>query len=155
MIDGLRQVADAARAAGVRLGLEPTHLSESAETSFLSTIGETIALLDEAGLDDVGVMVDTVHVWDTPQLAQEITLHSARVTGLHVADKLAPGAPGRVLPGEGVTRPEQLTALLRAAGFDGYVDIEIFSTPEAFWGLPVGEAAARAAAAARSLMAQS
>ncbi len=155
VIDGLRQVADAARAAGVRLGLEPTHLSESAETSFLSTIGGTIALLDEAGLDDVGVMVDTVHVWDTPQLAQEITLHSARVTGLHAADKLAPGASGRVLPGEGVTRPEQLTAMLRAAGFDGYLDIEIFSTPEAFWGLPVGEAAARAAAAARSLIAQS
>ena len=155
VIDGLRQVADAARAAGVRLGLEPTHLSESAETSFLSTIGETIALLDEAGLDDVGVMVDTVHVWDTPRLAQEITLHSARVTGLHAADKLAPGAPGRVLPGEGVTRPEQLTAMLRAAGFDGYIDIEIFSTPEAFWGLPVSDAATRAAAAARSLMAQS
>ena len=64
--DGLRQVAAAARAAGVRLGLEPTHSSESDETSFLSSIGETIALLDEAGLDDVGVMVDSVHVWDTP-----------------------------------------------------------------------------------------
>ena len=37
----------------------------------------------------------------------------------------------------------------------GYLDIEIFSTPEAFWGLPVEEAAARAAAAGRSLIAQS
>ena len=60
------------------------------------------------------------------------------MTGLHVADKLAPGAPGRVLPGEGITHPERLVGLLRAAGFDGYVDIEIFSTPEEFWGLPVG-----------------
>jgi sugar phosphate isomerase/epimerase len=60
-----------------------------------------------------------------------------------------------VLPGEGVTRPEQLTALLRAAGFDGYADIEIFSTPEGFWGLPVDEAARQAAAAARSLSTQS
>jgi sugar phosphate isomerase/epimerase len=152
---GLQKVAAAARAAGVRLGLEPTHLSESAETSFLSTIGETIALLDEAGLEDVGVMVDSVHVWDTGELEADVARHATRVTGLHVADKLAPGAPGRVLPGEGVTHPERLVALLRAAGFDGYADIEIFSTPEAFWGLPVEEAAPRAAAAARLLIAQS
>lgn len=153
--EGLGQVAAAARAAGVRLGLEPTHATESAETSFLSSIGETITLLDEAGLDDVGVMVDTVHLWDTPGLEADIAQHAARVTGLHVADKLAPRAPGRVLPGEGITHPERLVGLLRAAGFAGYADIEIFSTPEAFWGLPVGEAAERAAAAARSLIAQS
>jgi len=60
-----------------------------------------------------------------------------------------------VLPGEGMTRPEQLTALLSAGGFDGYADIESFSTPEEFGGLPVDEAARPAAAAARSLMAQS
>ena len=87
--DGLREVAAAARAAGVRLGLEPTHFSESDESSFLSSIGETVALLDEAGLDDVGVMVDSVHVWDTPGLAAEIALHSSRISGLHVGDKLA------------------------------------------------------------------
>jgi sugar phosphate isomerase/epimerase len=153
--EGLTQVAAAARAAGVRLGLEPTHLSESAETSFVSSIGEAIALLDEAGLRDVGVMVDSVHVWDTAELAAEVASHAGRVTGLHVADKAAPAAPGRLLPGEGVTHPEQLVALLREAGFDGYADVEIFSTPQAFWGLPVDEAARRAAAAARQLIRQS
>ena len=75
VIEGLQQVAAAARAAGVRLGLEPTHPSESGETSFLSSISEAIALLDEAGLDDVGVMVDTVHVGDTAELEQEVALH--------------------------------------------------------------------------------
>jgi sugar phosphate isomerase/epimerase len=153
--DGLRQVAAAARVAGVRLGLEPTHASESSETSFLSSIGEAVALLDEARLGDVGVMVDSVHVWDTPSLEEDVARYASRVAGLHVADKLAPGAPGRVLPGNGITHPERLVGLLRAAGFDGYVDIEIFSTPEQFWGLPVAEAAQRAAAAARSLVAQS
>ena len=156
MRDGLREVAAAARAAGVRLGLEPTHLSESDETSFLSSIGDTIALLDEAGLDDVGVMVDTrARLGHARPGSRDRARTASRVTGLHVADKLAPARPGRVLPGEGVTHPELLVGLLRAAGFDGYVDIEIFSTPDAFWGLPVDEAAARAAAAARSLIAQS
>lgn len=71
------------------------------------------------------------------------------MTGLHVADKAAPGTPGRLLPGEGVTHPEQLVVLLHEAGFDGYAGVEILSTPQGFWGLPVDEAARRAAAAAR------
>ena len=91
-------------------------------------------MLDEAGLDDVGVMIDSVHVWDTPSLEDDIARNAARITGLHVADKLAPGAPGRLLPGEGMTRPDRVLELVLATGFDGYVDIEIFSTPEAFWG---------------------
>ena len=153
--EGLGRIAAAARAAGVRLALEPTHRSESDETSFLSSIGEAVDLLDEAGLPDVGILVDTVHVWDTPALGDEVAQHGARVLGLHVADKTAPGAPGRVLPGEGATHPERVVALLRAAGFDGFLDTEIFSTPEAFWGLPVDEAARRAAAAARWLSTQS
>ena len=151
VLDGMRQIAAAARAAEVRLGLEPTHVSESHESSFLSTIGEAIELLDEAGLDDVGVMIDSVHVWDTPSLEDDITRHAARITGLHVADKLAPGAPGRLLPGEGTTRPDRVLELVRATGFDGYVDIEIFSTPEAFWGLSPAEAARRAHGALTAL----
>lgn len=151
VLEGMQQVAAAARAAEVRLGLEPTHESESHESSFLSTIGEAIELLDEAGLDDVGVMIDSVHVWDTPSLEDDIARNAARITGLHVADKLAPGAPGRLLPGEGMTRPDRVLELVRATGFDGYVDVEIFSTPEAFWGLSPAEAARRAHGALRAL----
>lgn len=120
-----------------------------------------LALPGMEGSADPGERVEAlcaslaVHVCDTAGLAAEVALHASRVTGLHVADKLAPGAPGRVLPGEGVSHPELLVGLLRAAGFDEYIDIEVFSTPDAFWGLPVDEAAARPAAAGRSLMAQS
>jgi sugar phosphate isomerase/epimerase len=152
VLDGVRQVAAAAREAGVRLGLEPTHVSESHESSFLSSIGEAIALLDEAGVPDVGVMVDSFHVWDTPTLEDDIARHGARITGLHVADRLTPAAPGRVLPGEGVTRPARVLELVRRTGFDGFVDVEIFSTPDAFWALPPDEAARRARAALTPLL---
>jgi sugar phosphate isomerase/epimerase len=107
------------------------------------------------GVGDVGVMVDTVHLWDTPALAEEVERHAARITGFHVGDKAAASEPSRLLPGEGVTHPEELARMLRATGFDDYLDVEIFSTPDAFWGLPVDEAARRAAAAARWLIAQS
>ena len=41
--------------------------------------------------------------------------------------------------------------LVLATGFDGYIDVEIFSTPEAFWGLSADEAARRAHGALRAL----
>jgi sugar phosphate isomerase/epimerase len=148
----MQQVAAAARAAGVRLGLEPTHASESHASSFLSTIGEAIELLDEAELPDVGVMVDSVHVWDTPSLEDDITRNAARIVGLHVSDKLAPGDPARLLPGEGRTSPHRVLELVLATGFDGYVDCEIFSTPDAFWGLSADDAARRAHGALTALL---
>ena len=154
--DGLREVAPprAPRACGS--GLEPTHLSESGETSFLSSIGDAIALLDEAGLDDVGVMVDSVHVWDTPGLAAEVALHAL---AHHRPARRRQARPGRARPRAARARasrtPSCSSACCARRGFDGYLDIEIFSTPEAFWGLPVERGAARAAAAGRSLIAQS
>ena len=97
-------------------------------------------------------MVDSVHVWDTPSLEEDIARHAARITGLHVADKFAPGDPARLLPGEGRTTPDRVLELVRATGFDGYADCEIFSTPDSFWGLPADEAARRAKAALTALL---
>jgi hypothetical protein len=39
----------------------------------------------------------------------------------------------------------------RAAGWDGTLDVEIFSTPDAFWSLSADEAARQAFAAVSSL----
>ena len=134
----------------MRLGLEPTHVSESHESSFLSTIGEAIELLDEAGLDDVGMMVDSVHVWDTPSLEDDITRNAHRITGLHVADKLAPGARARSCRAR--ARPAGPRARAGARHrLRRLRRLEIFSTPEAFWGLSAEEAARRAHGALRTL----
>ena len=71
---------------------------------------------------------------------------------LHVADvPLEPERTDRVLPGEGGMRSAEHVAALRAAGWDGYLDVEIFSTPNGFWALPVDEAARRAYAAVSRL----
>ena len=61
------------------------------------------------------------------------------------------GRRDRVPPTEGVTGPERLVRLLRAEGFDGSLDVEIFGEPDGFWALPVDEAARRAYAGARAL----
>jgi sugar phosphate isomerase/epimerase len=114
--------------------------------SFVNWISDALGLLAEAQLPDVGLMADTYNLWHEPPSA--LAAVAGRVTGLHVADE-PPEADrtDRVLPGEGGFRSAEHIAALRSAGWDGYLDVEIFSTPEGFWSLPVDEAARRAHAA--------
>jgi sugar phosphate isomerase/epimerase len=150
VVEGLREIAGAAAAAGVRLGLEPSHPSQHESVSFVNGITDALALLDDAGLADVGLMADTYNLWH--EQPEGLAAVAGRVTGLHVADEpTEPGRADRVLPGEGGTRSAEHVAALRAAGWDGYLDVEIFSTPERFWALSPDEAARRAFAAASRL----
>jgi len=152
VIEGLQAVAEAAAECSVRLGLEPIHRSQREEFSFVHTLPEALELLDDAGLDDVGVLVDTFHLGDTGDVLADLERHVDRVTGLHVAEHPVDGREGRVLPGEGGTPAAEVVQGLRDAGWDGWIDVEIFSTPDGFWALPPDEAARRAHAAAAALL---
>lgn len=150
VVEGLRRVAAAAAGASVRLGLEPIHASQHDTVSFVNTVAGALALLEEAGLPDVGVMVDTYNLAEEDPAA--IAAIAGRVTGLHVADH--PGRPvgnERLLPTTGTGRTRDLVVALRSGSWDGFLDVEIFSTPDAFWALPPDEAARRAHAAAAAL----
>jgi sugar phosphate isomerase/epimerase len=150
--DGLVRIAAAARDAGVRFGFEPAHPSQTATTSFVTTAVNAAALLDEAGLDDVGVMVDTFNLWDDSDAAAWLRENGRRVTGVHVADRPAEASrTDRVLPGEAGSRAKELVEAARAGGWDGFVDVEIFSEPDRFWALSVDDAARQAHAAASAL----
>jgi sugar phosphate isomerase/epimerase len=146
VVAGLYEVAEAAAAAGVRLGLEPAHPAQHETVSFVNWIDDSLALLAEAGLDHVGLMADTYNLWN--ESPEALAAVADRVTGLHVADvPVEIDRTDRELPGEGGRRSAEHIAALSAAGWDGYLDVEIFSTPERFWALPVDEAAAIAYAA--------
>jgi sugar phosphate isomerase/epimerase len=150
--DGLRRAAEAAREAGVRLAFEPIHPSQHDSAGFICSLGDALALLDEAGLGDLGIMADTYNLVgeDPASVASEI----GRITGLHVADELPEPVPGvRALPAPN-GRSARLVEALRRAGWDGTLDVEIFSTPDAFWALAPDEAARRAHAALAALAAQ-
>lgn len=154
VVDGLRQVTAAARAAGVRLGLEPINPIQHDTVSFVNTIADAMAMLHDAHADGLGIMADTYNLWhEKPADLAAIAKH---VTGLHVADMpREAGRTDRVLPGEGGSNSADLASALINAGWHGMIDVEIFSTPDRFWGLPVAEAAKRAhgadAALARKL----
>jgi sugar phosphate isomerase/epimerase len=150
-VSALKRIAATAREAGIRLGLEPVHPAELEQASWLNTVTDAVSLLDEAGLDDVGLMADTYNQWEDNGAAAWFREHASRVFGLHVAGP--PGdVAGRRLPGESGPRERELIEALRAGGWDGSLDVEIFSTPDGFWGLPVDEAARQAHAAVLGLL---
>jgi sugar phosphate isomerase/epimerase len=151
VVDGLRQVAAAAGEAGVRLGLEPCHPAQRETVSFINTIADACQLLDVAELPDVGIMADTYNLWN--ESPDSLAAIASRVAGLHVADvPLEAERTDRTLPGESGRRSAAFVRALAEAGWDGFVDVEIFSTPERFWKLPVDDAARRAYAAASALV---
>jgi sugar phosphate isomerase/epimerase len=131
----------------VRLGLEPIHPSQREALTLITTIPETLHLLDEAGLPDVGIMVDLWHVGDTPEIERHLAENLDRITGVHVAEWFSEPRADRALPGE---RCRELMRVLLDAGWRGAWDVEIFGDADrsdSLWSLDVDEAARRAYAA--------
>lgn len=153
LITGLQRVAAVARAADVPLGLEPVHRSQRDVVSFVNSIEDALVILHEAGLDEVGLMLDLYHVWDDPAVWDTIGRATYRITGVHVADWPSdPERTDRELPGVGVSRTRELVDALMLSGFAGSLDVEIFGDPGRFWGLPVDEAARQAHASVAALL---
>jgi sugar phosphate isomerase/epimerase len=157
VVEGLKRIAQAADTAGVRAGLEPYQRLGGGEWTIASTIGDAVDLLDEADVPNVGITFDVWHLWNSPELAEEIAEHATRITGVHVSDYRAPtrGWADRVLPGDGVADVPTVLRALEDAGWDGPYDLEVFSDDGRFgapyedslWRLPAREFAERGRAA--------
>ncbi len=152
-VDGLRQIAREAESAGVRLALEPFQRQGIEDWSFLNTLGDAADLIAEAGADGVGIQFDTWHLWNTPDVLDEIERHAHLIAGVHVNDWRDPtrGWADRVLPGDGVAPLPELLGALDAAGWDGFYDLEVFSDngtfgtayPDSLWDVDPAELARR------------
>ena len=150
VVEGLRRIAATADEADVRFGLEPIHVSEREGLTIVTSIPEAFDLLDEAGLPDVGIMLDLWHIGDTPDVEQHLRDNVTRITGVHVADWFGGGRGDRALPGEGGSRTAELMGVLHEAGWRGAWDVEIFGDTEradSLWSLDPETAAQRAHAA--------
>ena len=154
VVDGLRTIGGEAQRAGVRIGLEPINRLGGEDWTMVSSLGEAVELLDDADHPALGIQFDTWHVWNTPNVRDELAQHVDRFVGVHVADWRDPTRKwaDRVLPGEGVADLPGLLGALDAAGWAGYYDVEIFSDngafgdawPDSLWDVPAEELARQA-----------
>ena len=152
-VHGVREVAREAEQLGLRLAVEPFQREGIESWSILNTLGDAAGFVEEVGSDAVGIQFDVWHLWNTPDLLEEIERHAALIAGVHVSDWREPtrGWADRVLPGEGAADLRGILGVLEDVGWDGYYDLEIFSDngafgsayPDSLWDLDAAELARR------------
>ncbi|MFA9438048.1 sugar phosphate isomerase/epimerase family protein [Uliginosibacterium sp. sgz301328] len=139
---GVAALLEHARKAKVPLALEPLHPMTAADRSCLSTLGQALDWCDEIDPcgQGLGVAVDVYHVWWDPALQSQIVraMQGRRVLGYHVSDWLVPTNDlvlDRGMMGDGVIDLKRIRGWLEDAGYDGAVEVEIFSAAN-WWKRP-------------------
>ncbi|MFC4063165.1 sugar phosphate isomerase/epimerase family protein [Planomonospora corallina] len=116
---------------GVRLALEPLHPMYCADRAVLSTLSQALDLAERHPAEQVGVVVDTFHVWWDPRVLEQIARAGERIASYQVCDFLHPLPAdvllGRGVMGDGVIDFTPLTAAVTAAGYTGDIEVEIFN----------------------------
>ena len=136
--DAIAELVPYAREHGVRLALEPLHPMFCADRAVVSTLGQATTIAAEFGADEVGVVVDTYHVWWDPDLFRQIARAGDRIASYQVCDFLTPipadALLGRGHLGDGHIDFAPITAAVRDTGYDGWVEVEIFN--QEIWDAP-------------------
>jgi sugar phosphate isomerase/epimerase len=128
-VAGIRRAAQVAADEGMKLVLEPMHSSIGPDWSFLTNLPDAVSILDEVDAPNTGVVFDIWHLWDTAELLTHIREHAKRFVMVHVNDWRDPTRSwcDRVLPGDGVADTLGIFRALREGGFDGWMELEVFS----------------------------
>jgi sugar phosphate isomerase/epimerase len=147
VLDGIAELAPYAEANGVKLAIEPLHPMFCADRAVVSTLGHALDIAEEVerrtGWRGVGVCVDTYHIWWDPQVFAQIERAGAagaagRIHAFQVCDFLVPipadALLGRGHVGDGVIDIAAFVRAVRAAGYAGFTEVEIFN--QEIWDTP-------------------
>ncbi|MEU8245093.1 sugar phosphate isomerase/epimerase [Nonomuraea sp. NPDC048916] len=129
--EALEVLAPYAGERGVRLALEPLHPIYCPDRAVLSTLGQALDLCLAHPPEQVGVVVDTFHVWWDPRLFDDLARAGGRIASYQVCDYLHPlpadALLGRGMMGDGVIDFGPITRAVTGAGYTGDVEVEIFN----------------------------
>ena len=140
--DALGILAPEAEEAGVVLGIEPLHPMYADTRSAVNTLGQANDIAEAVGHPAVQVVVDVYHLWWDPFLPAEIARSGAsgRLAAFHVCDWKVPTEDfllDRGLMGEGCIPIPQIREQVEEAGFNGFIEVEIFS--KRYWEMDQNE----------------
>lgn len=140
--DGIVRILPQAEEAGVKLAVEPLHPMYADSRSAINTMRQANDLCDRIGSPAVGVAVDVYHVWWDPDLESEIRRcgDAGRIFALHVCDWRTPTEDllnDRGLMGEGCIDVPGIRGRVEGSGFDGFIEVEIFSNR--YWSMDQDE----------------
>ncbi|MCX4867011.1 sugar phosphate isomerase/epimerase [Streptomyces sp. NBC_00257] len=148
--DALAELAPYAAERGVRLAIEPLHPMFASDRCVVSTLAQALDIAERFPADQVGVVVDTYHIWWDDQAPAQIARAGAggRIHSFQLADWITPLPAGVLLGrgqlGDGAVDFRSFRSLVEATGFDGPIEVEIFN--EALWARDGAEVLAEVAA---------
>lgn len=128
--EGVAGLINHASSVGVKLAIEPLHPMYADCRSAINTIGQCNEMIDQLGEEWVGIAADVYHIWWDPQLEHEIKRAGRRLISFHICDWVTPTNDflnDRGLMGEGCIDIHGIRHLVEATGFDGPIEVEIFS----------------------------
>jgi sugar phosphate isomerase/epimerase len=131
--DGIEAILPEAEAAQVRLAIEPLHPMYADSRSAINTLAQANDMAVSIGSAMVGVALDVYHLWWDPDLETEIirTGENGHLFAFHVCDWNVPTTDflfDRGIMGDGCIPVSKIRSWVESAGFNGFYEVEIFST---------------------------
>ena len=144
-----------ARDLGVRLGVEPMNPIYAADRGVISTLAQALDIAERFDPAEVGVVVDTFHLWWEPGIADAVRRAGDRIVSYQVCDWITPLPADTLLArgmmGDGHIDFPAFTRAVAAAGYTGDIEVEIFNAD--LWAQPPAEVVATMAQRYRELVA--
>ncbi|MGW7272985.1 sugar phosphate isomerase/epimerase family protein [Streptomyces sp. NPDC054864] len=135
--EALAELAPYAASRGVRLAIEPLHPMFASDRCVVSTLAQALDLAERFPASQVGVCVDTYHVWWDDRAPAQIDRagRGGRLHAFQLADWVTPLPEGvlngRGQLGEGSVDLRSWRALVEGAGYGGPIEVELFN--EGLW----------------------
>jgi sugar phosphate isomerase/epimerase len=140
--DGIESIIPEAAEAGVKLAIEPLHPMYADTRSAINTIAQANDLAEALNSPWVGVAVDVFHLWWDPDLENGIKRcgRNNNLLAFHICDWKSPTTDmlnDRGLMGEGCIPLRKIRSWVEDAGFNGFIEVEIFSN--VYWKMDQSE----------------
>jgi sugar phosphate isomerase/epimerase len=126
---------------GVTLGIEPMNPIYAADRGVISTLAQALDIAERFDAADVGVVVDTFHLWWEPGVADQVQRAGPRIASYQICDWITPLPADTLLArgmmGDGHIDFPTFTRSVARAGYRGDVEVEIFNAD--LWASPPAE----------------